>query len=390
MFGTSSLRIAHVQPMTLDLFDQRDEDFGAGVMYFIPNIAEAQVMLGHQPTVHLLTSGRASSRNVRGFAVHFHPCLQPPSTAGLQRRFGRQLSLGLLRSLVADETDVVHFYGLRNSQLMLAAVASRCRRLAIPLVAHDQGRRTARGIEAWAWRKALPKVSACVISTAEAADELATAGVAAASAHFVPNGFDPRIFYPGPERPDSPDPFRILVVSRLTEEKDPLTAARAAALLSPELRAELCVAGTGPLDSAVATILNGGSTRLRLLGHVSQRELGDHYRRADVFVLSSLHEGWNQSVLEAMACGVPVVATDVPGLRDAVGDAGVLIPVGDHTSLRDVLVRLHASPEWRRSLRQAGLSRARPLTWSNIARRLDDVYRSVLPTQPPPRRSVNA
>jgi glycosyltransferase involved in cell wall biosynthesis len=379
MPGTPSLRIAHVQPMTLDLFGQRDEDFGDGVTYFLPNLAAAQVDLGHEPTVHLLTSGRPSSRRVRGFEVQFHRCLQPPAPAGLHRRFGRQLSFSLLRSLVRDDTDVVHFYGLRNSQLMLAAVARRCRRLAVPLVAHDQGRRTVGGIEALAGRYALPRVSACIVSTAEATDELATAGFAAESVHFVPNGFDPLIFYPGPERPDEPEPFRILMVSRLTAEKDPLTAARAASLLDPALRPELRVAGTGPLDSAVADILAGSATRLHLLGHVCQQDLGDHYRSADVFVLTSLHESWNQAVVEAMACGVPVVATDVPGLRDAVGDAGVLVGVGDHTSLRDVLARLHASAAWRRSLRQAGLSRVQTLTWANIARRLDDVYRTVLP-----------
>ena len=382
MSDAPPLRICHVQPMTLDLFGQRDEDFGDGVMYFLPNIAAAQVELGLKPTVHLLTSERSSSRWVRGFEVHFHRCLQPPTAAGLHRRFGRQVSFGLLHSVIADETDVVHFYGLRNSQMMLAAIASRCRRQAIPLVAHDQGRRMVGRLEAWAGRSALPRVSAFVVSTAEATDQLAAAGMPAQSVHNVPNGFDPLIFYPGPDRPDRPQPFRILVVSRLTAEKDPLTAARAAALFSPELGAELSVIGTGPLDSAVAEILAGSSTRLHLLGHVPQHNLGEHYRSADVFVLTSLHEGSNQAVLEAMACGLPVVATDVPGLRDTVGDAGVLIPVGDHMALRDVLVQLHARSEWRRSLRHAGLARAQQFTWHNVALRLEDVYRSVLPIQP--------
>ena len=111
MSETSPLRISHVQPMTLDLFGQRDEDFGEGTMYFLPNIAQAQVELGHKPTVHLLTSGRPGSRWVRGFEFRFHRCVQPPARTGLHRRFGRQLSFGLLRSVIPEETDVVHFPG---------------------------------------------------------------------------------------------------------------------------------------------------------------------------------------------------------------------------------------------------------------------------------------
>lgn len=370
--------------MTLDLFGHRDEDFGNDVSYFLPNIAAAQVELGLKPTVHLLTSERPSKRRIDGYEVHFHRCLQPPVRSGLHRRFGRQLSVNLIRSLAAQATDVVHFYGLRNSQLMLAAVAARCKRLSVPLVAHDQGSRMVGGIEAWAARYALPQVSACIVSTAEAAVELSEAGIGTESVHFIPNGFNPTIFYPGPERPETSESFRILVVSRLTAEKDPLTAARAAASLGPELEAELMVAGSGPLDSAMTEIMAAGTTRLNLLGHIPQRELGDRYRSADVFVLTSLHEVWNQSVLEAMACGVPVVATDVPGLRDAVGDAGALVPVGDHASLRDVLLQLRANPAWRRSLRQAGLSRAQSLTWNKVAGHLCDVYRSVLSNAPLP------
>ena len=267
---------------------------------------------------------------------------------------------------------------------MLAAVAKYCRKLGVPLVAHDQGARTVEGVEAWAWRYALPRVSACIVSSGEAADELSAANVMDESVHFVPNGFNPKLFYPGPERPAAPDPFRILVVSRLTAEKDPLTAARAVASIGPGPRVELSIAGTGPLDTAVADVIAASSARLNLHGHVPQRELAEHYRDADVFVLTSLHEGSNQSVLEAMACGLPVVAADVPGLRDAVRDTGVLVPVGDDASLRDVLVRLHSDPEWRLSLRNASLTRAKTVTWERVARQLDDVYRSVLPTGPLP------
>lgn len=370
----SSLRIAHVQPMTLDLFGQRDEDFGDGVRYFLPNIAEAQVRLGHRPSVHLLASGRPSSRQVNGFDVHFHRCLQPPARAGLEKRFGRQLSLGLVRPLRPETFDVVHFYGLRNSQLMLAAVSYWCARRRIPVVAHDQGRRIVGGIEAAAGRYAQSKLDACIVSTAETADELAAAGFPERSTYFVPNGYDPRIFSPNPEPRAEPDPLRVLVVSRLTAEKDPLTAARAVAALGASLPVELMVAGEGPLSAEMETLTAGSGASLRLLGHLPQKELGDVYRSADVFVLTSLHEGSNQAVVEAMASGLPVIATDVPGLRDSVGETGLLIPRGDHAALCDALGRISTDRQLRHALREASLARARSLTWDEIAGELAGVY----------------
>ena len=74
---------------------------------------------------------------------------------------------------------------------MLAAIAWRCRRLAIPLVAHDQGRRTVGGLEAWAWRHSLPQVSAFVVSTTEATDQLDRAGTPQNQCTSSPTGSTP-------------------------------------------------------------------------------------------------------------------------------------------------------------------------------------------------------
>ncbi len=284
----------------------------------------------------------------------------------------------MLRALKPEEFDLVHFYGLRNSQIMLAGVAYWCARHGIPVVAHDQGRRLVGGVEAAAGRRAQSKLGACIVSTAETAEELAASGFPARLTYFAPNGYDPRIFSPDPRPRTEPVPLRVLVVSRLTAEKDPLTAARAVAALGTRFAVEFTVAGDGPLSAKLESVISGTGVSLRLLGHVPQEQLGNIYRMADVFVLTSLHEVWNQSVVEAMASGLPVVVTDVPGLRDAVGDAGVLVPKGDDAALTEALARLAEDRPLRSALRAASLARARSLTWDKIAHTLDDVYMDVL------------
>ena len=146
--------------------------FGTKANYFLPNLAHVQRRRGHTPVVHILTSSERKNLRVRGFDVHFHRCLQPPRSMPLKRRFRRQLSLSLIRGLKADEIDVIHFHGLRNSQLMLAAVALRARQIRVPLVGHDQGTRPVRFVERRAASYAAARIHAFMAANAESASSL--------------------------------------------------------------------------------------------------------------------------------------------------------------------------------------------------------------------------
>ena len=220
------IRVAHVQPLSLDLYGHADVDFGTKARYFLPNMAASQVRLGDQPTVHMLSSTHHRTLAVEGVEVIFHRCVQPPRWAGVNRRFARQLSHSMIRAIHPDTCDIVHFHGCRSIHMMYAATAWRCREQGLPLVAQDHGPRPVRRIEAAAQLYALRRTDSLLAANLEGVESLAAQGASRSNIELVPNGVDGRVFFPPVAPPPAPArPFRVLVVSRLWEDKDPLNMA---------------------------------------------------------------------------------------------------------------------------------------------------------------------
>lgn len=102
-------------------------------------------------------------------------------------------------------------------------------------------------------------------------------------------------------------------------------------------------------------------------GYVEEGDLPALYTGADAFVFPSLYEGFGLPALEAMACGVPVVSSNLSSLPEVVGDAGLLIDPYDTQAIADALYRLLNDIELHKSLRAKGLARAQNFRWSTTA-----------------------
>jgi glycosyltransferase involved in cell wall biosynthesis len=204
----------------------------------------------------------------------------------------------------------------------------------------------------------------------------------------VPCGVDLGLFRPdGPAEPSPAGRHRLLVVSRLVERKGIGNAITALAGLPAT---ELVVAGGPPADrlsedpearrlAALAAEL-GVTDRVRLRGRVERRGLAALYRSADVVVCVPWYEPFGLVPLEAMACGVPVVATAVGGLVDSVVDGvtGLHVPPRRPDALRSALARLLSDEARRAAFGTAGARRARRrFGWDRIARSTLDVYTGV-------------
>jgi glycosyltransferase involved in cell wall biosynthesis len=165
------------------------------------------------------------------------------------------------------------------------------------------------------------------------------------------------------------EPVRLLAVGRLEPEKSPLTLFEAVALLNRRHpgRYQLTWAGDGRLAAAVrerAEALGIGSAA-RLAGFVPFGErLVELYRGSDALVHTALTEGLPQVLVEAMASGIPVIATDVGGVGAALehGRAGVLVPPSDPVRIADAVEALAADRELRERLAERGLELARRST----------------------------
>src|ERR1035441_4365383 len=122
--------------------------------------------------------------------------------------------------------------------------------------------------------------------------------------------------------------------------------------------------------------------RIRVTGYVSAPDLAGWYARAAIFAFPSLDEGFGMPVLEAMAAGVPVIASNRSALPEVAGDAAVLVDPESSEALGSALRELTINVDWCRELARRGTARARMFTWEKAVRETWDVYRAVLGQDP--------
>ena len=118
--------------------------------------------------------------------------------------------------------------------------------------------------------------------------------------------------------------------------------------------------------------------KIRFLGYLPQEELPFLYSGADVFVFPSLWEGFGLPPLEAMACGTPVVTSNVSSLPEVVGDAAILVDPNSALEIADAIYQILIDEHLALSLRSAGLTQAAKFTWSNTALQTYKVYESTV------------
>ncbi len=116
---------------------------------------------------------------------------------------------------------------------------------------------------------------------------------------------------------------------------------------------------------------------LRSVGYVAEADLPGLYAGASAFVLPSLYEGLGLPCLEAMACGVPVVAADRAALPETCGDAALLVDPDDPDAIADAVCSAVTDQALRARLREAGLQRAAARTWDSAAATLDEILVSL-------------
>jgi glycosyltransferase involved in cell wall biosynthesis len=183
-------------------------------------------------------------------------------------------------------------------------------------------------------------------------------------------------------RHDLPERF-ILFVGTLEPRKNLLTLLQAYAEFRRETKsAHRLVLGGGkgwlqqPIFAAIEEL--GLQDAVVLPGYIPEDELPLWYNTADVFVYPSLYEGFGLPPLEAMACGTPVIASNVSSLPEVVADSGVLVDPHQSHQWASALSQLCQDADLRAELGSRGMQRAQQFSWTRMARETVQVYRRVL------------
>jgi phosphatidylinositol alpha-mannosyltransferase len=202
--------------------------------------------------------------------------------------------------------------------------------------------------------------------------------------HVMPNGVEVERFakadrWPAPVTPGGSG-RAILFVGRHEPRKGLEVLLKAFSALDTD--AVLWVAGEGPETAALAA---AAPDNVEWLGRISDQELAERLRAAAVFCAPSLHgESFGVVLLEAMAAGTPVVASDISGYRDVARQdkEALLVPGGDPAALAEGLRRVLDDPTLAGRLVEAGTARAASFSMERLAARYVDLYEALLARTP--------
>lgn len=190
----------------------------------------------------------------------------------------------------------------------------------------------------------------------------------------IPNGVDLARFRPNPGA-SAHSPVRILSIGRLIPRKGFQHLIRAVALVRNQTNQTFSVdiVGSGPYHGALVQLTRqlGLESLVPFAGAVPYEDLHRAYQGAHIFVLPSQAEGMALVLLEAMACGLPIVATRVGGSEELVhsGENGYLVDVGDIEGVAEALVALIEDPPLRQGMGQKSLQSVQEYDWNRIAHR---------------------
>ena len=342
------------------------------------DVAEAADQAGIR--VSVVQASAHSERLVRN-GVHYY--FLPFGRIAQPQRPRVDAALGELLSALCP--DVFHVQGLDFPQhvLSLAALAP-----GVPIVLQDHADRAPRIWRRALWRRGMNAAAGIAFCSLDQAQPFVRAGLLRPSTRLYEIPESTSSFTPG----DKADARRaaqvggepmVLWVGHLNENKDPLTVldgVSQAARILPNLQMWCCF-GTAPLMGRIRSRIRSDlrlRDRVHLLGPVPHERVEELMRAADMLVLGSHREGSGYALIEALACGLPPVVTDIPSFRSLTGDGAVgrLWPCGNPRALCNAVQSIagRSGPAMRAAVRAHF---ERELSFDSLGRKLATLYQEV-------------
>jgi len=221
--------------------------------------------------------------------------------------------------------------------------------------------------------------AAKVIANSRGLQSLANSFMPDLDIKVIPNGVDMATNYPAAFK-ELATPVKLLAVGRLIQRKrvDVLIGA-VKALKEMDIEAHLSIAGDGNLTQELQkqAVELGLSDRISFLSRVEPDELAKLYRESDLFVMSSLHEGMSNAMLEAMASGLPIVTANCEGVEELITDNGIIVKDRTPKAFAQAIADIFKKPDTYRAMADTSTIRAKDFSWSSVADEYMDCYKNI-------------
>ncbi|ODS35025.1 hypothetical protein BEH94_03725 [Candidatus Altiarchaeales archaeon WOR_SM1_SCG] len=223
------------------------------------------------------------------------------------------------------------------------------------------------------WRNAR-----CVIANSKGLKNLALETNPEQDIKIIYNGIDINEFKPAGKNDDT---IKILCVSRLIKRKGIEYLIKSVPLILNKTKCfKITIVGEGNMEHELKNLANklDVSKYIEFRGYVKHNKLPSIYSDSNIFVLPSLNEGMSNTVLEAMASGLPIITTDTGGTRELIKDNGIIVPMGDSEAIADAIIRLINDSKLREGMGEKSREIAENMSWKNVAEEYLKIYEKVI------------
>ena len=222
------------------------------------------------------------------------------------------------------------------------------------------------------------KKSKAVIANSNGLRELALQSAPKQQIEIIPNGVDTNEFCP-PIRKNN-NTFNVLCVSRLIERKGIHFLLDAwKKFIEKNQNSKLFIVGEGNMENELRTQAEKLkiNSSVEFTGRLEHEKTVEMYKNADIFVLPSMNEGMSNTILEAMACGLPIVSTGVGGSDELFSDNAIIVPEQNSETITKALFKLAEDDKLREKMGAVSRANAEKMSWKSVAISYYECYKKM-------------
>ena len=378
----AEIKLLKILRVTNDLYP----DVVGGLPIHVNHLCRDISRMGYHSTVLACTTKKNHGEDgIEDCNIIYHKILFSP--------FGNSFSPSIFRTLlkIKDDYDLIHAHSHLSFSTIMASLVRKIG--GPPLIITSHGIMSAstpdwfnmfymKTVGKWTLRSADKIICYTQMEKNKLAHMLK---IDCEKIRVIPNGIDTDLFHPDEgsyKKKSLSNEISILWVGRFVRGKGVEYIVHAAKILVREFpNLKILLVGDGPLKSEIEGLIGnfGLEKNITIKENIANENMPEIYQKSDIFVLSSLNEGVPKTLLEAMACGKPVIVSEFPHLAELIKNTGLTFPKGDVNSLVNKIIKLIKNKELAENLGKNGRNKViKNHSWNNTVKKTVNLYRDML------------